>query len=163
MKFSIILLISLIGFSGCTTKGTFDMFTMDEPHQKAVEQLRSAAIVKSFETKALVHTVYLNPIYPENYNDGEYFIGAVYFERDNRDVKKWDLNAHGYTLTLNGKKATIIEELKESDPRRALIPVQNNWNKYYFIRFDLQPEGVLKLLLENNQTGQVALSYQKGK
>jgi hypothetical protein len=163
MKFSIILLLSLIGFSGCTTKGTFDMFTMDEPHQKAVEQLRSAAIVKSFETKALVHTVYLNPIYPENYNDGEYFIGAVYFERDNRDVKKWDLNAHGYTLTLNGKKATIIEELKESDPRRALIPVQNNWNKYYFIRFDLQPEGVLKLLLENNQTGQVALSYQKGK
>ena len=163
MKFSIILLLSLIGFSGCTTKGTFDMFTMDEPHQKAVEQLRSAAIVKSFGTKALVHTVYLNPIYPENYNDGEYFIGAVYFERDNRDVKKWDLNAHGYTLTLNGKKATIIEELKESDPRRALIPVQNNWNKYYFIRFDLQPEGVLKLLLENNQTGQVALSYQKGK
>jgi len=163
MKFSIILLLSLIGFSGCTTKGTFDMFTMDEPHQKAVEQLRSAAIVKSFGTKALVHTVYLNPIYPENYNDGEYFIGAVYFERDNRDVKKWDLYAHGYTLTLNGKKATIIEELKESDPRRALIPVQNNWNKYYFIRFDLQPEGVLKLLLENNQTGQVALSYQKGK
>jgi hypothetical protein len=159
----------IIGFmvllltSGCSTKGTFDMFALDEPHQKAVEQLRTGAIVKSFETKALVHTVYLNPIYPEKYNDGEYFVGAVYFERDNRDVKKWDLNAHGYTLTLNGKKATYIEELKESDPRRALIPVQNNWNKYYFIRFDLQPEGALTLLLENNQTGQVVLSYQKGK
>ena len=163
MQFVIILLMSLVGFNGCATKGTFDMFALDEPHQKAVEQLRSVAIVKSFETKALVHTVYLNPIYPDKYNDGEYFIGAVYFERDNRDVKKWDLNAHGYTLTLNGKKATIIEELKESDQRRALIPVQNNWNKYYFIRFDLQPEGALMLLLENNQTGQAVLGYQKGK
>ncbi len=159
----------IIGFmvllltTGCSTKGTFDMFALDEPHQKAVEQLRTGAIVKSFETKALVHTVYLNPIYPEKYNDGEYFIGAVYFERDNRDVKKWDLNTHGYTLTLNGKIATTLEELKESDPRRALIPVQNNWNKYYFIRFDLQPQGALTLLLENNQTGRVVLSYQKGK
>lgn len=163
MRGVIISFVVLLGLSGCSTKGTFDMFALDEPHQKAVEQLRSGAIVKSFETKALIHTVYLNPIYPEKYNDGEYFIGAVYFERDNRDVKKWDLNAHGYTVTLNGNKPTLIEELKESDPRRALIPVQNNWNKYYFIRFDLQSEGALTLLLENNQTGQVALSYQKGK
>lgn len=151
-------------FTGCAQKGTFDMFKVDEAHERAVEQLRTGSIVQSLETKALVSAIYLNPVYPEKYNDGEYFVGAVYFERDNRDLKKWDLSTHGYTLTLNGKKATIIEELRESDPRRDLIPVQNNWNKYYFIRFDQQsPHGVLTLLLENNQTGQVELSFPKEK
>jgi len=163
MRFLSIAVIALLGFSGCAQKGTFDLFKMDEAHERAVEQLRTGAIVTSLETKALISAVYLNPIYPQTYKDGEYFVGAVYFERDSRDVKKWDLETHGYALTLNGKKATLLEELKESDPRRALIPVQNNWNKYYFIRFDSVPEGALTLLLENNQTGRVALSYQKGK
>ena len=163
MRFSILALIALVGFSGCAQKGTFDMFKMDEAHERAVEQLRTGAIVQSFETKALISAVYLNPIYPEKYSEGEYFVGAFYFEHDNRDLKKWDLYTHGYTLTLNREKATVIEELEEADPRRSLIPVQNNWNKYYFIRFDSVPEGVLTLLLENNQTGRVVLSYQKGK
>ncbi len=163
MRFSILVLIALVGFSGCAPKGTFDMFKMDEAHERSVEQLRTGAIVQSFETKALLSAIYLNPVYPQEYNNGEYFVAAVYFERDGRDLRKWDLETHGYTMTLNGKKATLIEELKESDPKRALIPVQNNWNKYYFIRFDSEPEGVLTLLLENNQTGRVALSYQKGK
>lgn len=163
MRFLSIAMIALIGFSGCAQKGAFDLFKMDEAHERAVEQLRTGSIVSSLETKALASTVYLNPIYPQTYTDGEYFVGAIYFERDNRDVKKWDLKTHGYTLTLNGKKPTLIEELKEDDPRRSLIPVQNNWNKYYFIRFDLMPVGPLTLLLENNQTGSVALNYQKGK
>jgi hypothetical protein len=154
---------TVLMMSGCADKGAFDMFKMDKVYERAVEQTRTGSIVRSLETKALVSAVYLDPIYPEQYNDGEYFVGAVYFERDNRDVKKWDLATHGYTLTLNGKTPTLIEELKESDPRRSFIPVQNNWNKYYFIRFDSQSEGALVLLLDNNQTGQVALTYQKGK
>jgi len=154
---------ALIGFSGCAQKGTFDLFKMDEAHERAVEQLRTGAIVQSFETKALTSVIYLNPIDPQRYEDGEYFVGAVYFEKVIQDAKKWDLYTHGYTLTLNGKTPTLLEELKANDPRRALIPVQNNWNKYYFIRFDSLPIGTLTLLLENNQTGKVALSYQKGK
>ncbi len=163
MRFSILVLIALVSFSGCAQKGTFDMFKMDKAHERAVEQLRTGAIIESFETKALISAVYLNPIYPEQYSDGDYFVSALYFEHDNRDLKKWDLPTRGYTLTLNGQKATLIEELKEADPRRSLIPVQNNWNKYYFIRFNSVSEGTLSLLLENNQTGRVVLSYQKGK
>ncbi|MGZ8548814.1 MAG: hypothetical protein ACXW33_09415 [Sulfuricurvum sp.] len=163
MRFLIMALSTLIGFSGCADKGAFDMFKMDKAHERAVEQLRTEAIVQSLETKAIISMLYLNPIYPQTYNDGEYFIGAFYFEKGNQNVKKWDIYTYGYALTLNGKKPTLIEELKESDPKRALIPVQNNWNKYYFIRFDQVPEGTLTLLFENNQTGSVALSYQKGK
>ncbi len=163
MRFSILTLCLLIGFGGCAEKGAFDLFKMDESHERSVEQLRTGAIIESLETKALLSAIYLNPVYPQTYNDGEYFIGAFYFTRGLRNVKKWDLDTFGYTLTLNGQNSTSMEELKESDPRRALIPVQNNWNKYYLIRFDSAPEGNLTLVLENNQTGSVALSYPKGK
>ncbi|WP_294869919.1 hypothetical protein [Sulfuricurvum sp. RIFCSPLOWO2_12_FULL_43_24] len=161
MRFSWIAMAALLAFSGCSQKGAFDLFKMDASHERAVEQLRTGAIVLSLETKAILSTLYLNPIYPDQYKDGEYFIAAVYFERDNRDIRKWDLNTYGYTLTLNGKKATILEELDQSDPRRTLIPVQNNWNKYFFIRFDSVADSSLALQLENNRTGKVVLKYQK--
>ena len=161
MRFSWIAMAALLAFSGCSQKGAFDLFKMDASHERAVEQLRTGAIVLSLETKAILSTLYLNPIYPDQYKDGEYFIGAVYFERDNRDIRQWDLNTYGYTLTLNGKKATILEELDQSDPRRTLIPVQNNWNKYFFIRFDSVADSSLALQLENNRTGKVVLKYQK--
>ena len=161
MRFSWIAMAALLAFSGCSQKGAFDLFKMDASHERAVEQLRTGAIVLSLETKAILSTLYLNPIYPDQYKDGEYFIAAVYFERDNRDIRQWDLNTYGYTLTLNGKKATILEELNQSDPRRTLIPVQNNWNKYFFIRFDSVADSSLALQLENNRTGKVVLKYQK--
>jgi hypothetical protein len=163
MQFSIIALCVLIGFSGCAEKGAFDLFKMDESHERSVEQLRTGAILESFETKALISAIYLNPVYPQTYKDGEYFIGAFYFSKGLRNVKKWDLDTFGYSLTLNSQKPTLVEELKDTDPRRALIPVQNNWNRYYIIRFDSVLEGNLTLTLENNQTGSVALSYPKGK
>lgn len=163
MKFLSSAMIVVLGLSGCAQKGTFDLFKMDKAHKRSVEQLRTGTIMNSMETNALVSLMYLNPIYPETYNDGEYFVGAFYFKRSDRDIKKWNLADRGYTLKLNGKDSTSMEELKESDPRRMLIPIQNNWNQYYLIRFDPSPVKTLTLLLENNQTGSVALSYQKEK
>jgi hypothetical protein len=161
MRFSFIALAAMLALSGCSQKGAFGLFTMDEAHERAVEQLRSDRIVLSMETKAILTAVYLNPVYPEEYKDGEYFIGAFYFDKRNLDVKKWTLADHGYTLRLNGTAPVSMEEIKEKDPRRTLIPVQNNWYRYYLIRFDTVSAPNLSLRLENNQTGSVVLSYQK--
>lgn len=161
MRFSWIALSALLVFSGCSQKGAFDLFKMDESHERAVEQLRSGTILLSLETKAIISTLYLNKIDPLTYKDGEYIIASVYFEHDNRSVRKRELESNGYRLTLNGKKATLIEMLDEKDPRRALMPIQNNWNRYYFIRFDSASEPSLALRFENNQTGSVELTYSK--
>lgn len=161
MRFSLIALAAILALSGCSQKGAFGLFTMDEAHERAVEQLRSDRIVLSMETKAILTAVYLNPVYPEDYKDGEYFIGAFYFDKRNLDVKKWTLDDHGYTLSLNGTAPVSMEEIKEKDPRRTLIPVQNNWYRYYLIHFDTVSTPNLSLRLENNQTGSVVLSYQK--
>ncbi len=161
MRFSMIALSALLAFGGCADKSAFDMFAMDETHERAVEQMRSGSIVQSFETKALISAVYLNPVYPEEYKDGDYFIAALYFEKRNLDTKKWDIKDHGYALTLNGTEPLSMEEIKEKDPRRALIPIQNNWNRYYLVRFESVRGSALALKLENNQTGSVVLSYPK--
>lgn len=161
MRFSIIAITALLVFGGCADKGTFDLFKMDEAHERAVEQTRSGSIVQSFETKAMLSAIYLNPVYPNEYKDGDYFIAAMYFEKRNLQTKKWDLAEHGYALTLNGADPVSMEEIKDNDPRRALIPVQNNWNKYYLIRFEPVMGSALALRLENNQTGSVVLNYSK--
>jgi hypothetical protein len=161
MRFSWIALSALLAFSGCSQKGTFDLFKMDVAHERAVEQLRTGSIVRSFETKAIFSSLYLNKIDPINYHEGEHFILSVYFEKDDRSGKNRELESNGYQLTLNGKKATLIEVLEEQDERRSLIPIQNNWNRYYYARFNSDINSSLTLQLENNQTGSVALSYQK--
>ncbi len=72
-----------------------------------------------------------------------------------------ELESNGYHISLNDKNATLIEPLGPKDPRRLLMPVQNNWNRYYFVKFDSDDNTSLALRLENNQTGSVVLNYQK--
>lgn len=162
MRFSLIALSALLSFSGCSQKGAFDLFKMDKAQERAVEELRSGTILQSFETKAIFSSLYLNKIDPKTYRDGDYFIAALYFEKDNRLIRKLDIAEYGYSLTLNGKSPTIMEPLDDQDTRRRLMPSQNGWNRYYLIRFDSAPETALALRLENNQTGSVVLNYQKG-
>jgi hypothetical protein len=162
MRFSWIALSALLAFSGCSQKGAFDIFKMDVANERAVENLRSGTILLSLETKAIISSLYLNKVDPIQYKEGENFIVSVYFQNDDHTIKNRALESNGYVITLNGKKATLIESLDEKDPRRALMPVQNNWNRYYLIGFDSMPaESSLVLRLENNQTGSVELNYQK--
>lgn len=161
MRFSWIALSALLAFSGCAQKGAFDLFKMDEAHERAVEQLRSGTILLSLETKAIISSVYLNKIDPVQYKDGENFLVALYLDKDSTVIKNRDWETYGYTLMLNGKKATSVESLDEQDLRRSLIPLQNNWNRYYIIRFDSAVGDSLALRLENNQTGSVELNYRK--
>jgi hypothetical protein len=163
MRFSLLSFIALLTMSGCADRGAFDLFKMDAAHERSVEQLRTESIVLSLETKAIISGLYLNPVYPEQYKDGESFIVAIYFENDMRSVKKRDLHDIGYSLTLNGKEPASIEELPEKDLRRELIPVRNSWNRFYLVKYNNVTEGALALVLENNQTGKAVLNYQKGK
>lgn len=163
MRFSILSFIALLTMTGCADKGAFDFFKMDAAHERSVEQLRTGSILLSLETKAIISALYLNPVYPDQYKDSEYFIAAIYFENDIRGIKQRNMNDIGYHLTLNGKEPVEVEELRENDLRRNLIPVRNTWNRYYMIRYKSFSEGTLALQLENNLTGSVVLNYQKGK
>ncbi|MGD9970352.1 MAG: hypothetical protein AB7S65_07830 [Sulfuricurvum sp.] len=152
---------AILIFGGCAEKSAFDLFKMDANQEKSVEQLRTGTILESMETKAILSAVYLNPVYPNEYKDGEYFIGAFYFQKQYVDAKKWSLEDFGYRLTLNSSLPISMEELKETDSRRLLIPIRNKWNRFYLIRFAPTAETALTLKLEKDPTGSVELNYQK--
>lgn len=161
LRISGLAFLALVTLSGCSQKGAFDMFKMDTIHENAIEQLRSGTILLSLETKAIISTLYLNKIDPSTYHDGEYFVAAVYFQNDDISDKNRTIESDGYLLTLNGKVPVSVERLDERDPRRQLMPVQNNWNRYYLIRFAQEQGEALSLRFEKNQTGSVELNYSK--
>ena len=157
-----ILAAAMLAFSGCTQTTAFDAFKMDEEHERAITNLRTATIVRSFETKAIVSTIYLNATLPKQYNgEYEHFFVALYLQDDIRLYYKANLNAPDGRLTLNGIEPTNVRELKKDDRLRTLMPIKNEWNRYYHITYPRQKGNILKLTLESDRYGKAELMYQK--
>jgi hypothetical protein len=156
------LLVSVVFFiSGCSRTTAFDFFKMDANYEKAVDNLQTGTIVRSFETEAILSTIYLNHVYPEKYNDGEYFFVAIYLRDDIRLYFKSGMNNKKYNFTLNGEIPIEGSELKTDDELRLLMPISNEWNRYYLVKFPTQHTQELDLILENDEFHSVALTYQK--
>ncbi len=155
-----IIFISIVIFStGCSRTTAFDFFKMDDNYERAVDNLQTATLVKSFETQAILSTVYLNRVYPEKYKDGEYFFVSLYLRDDIRLYFKTGINNKKYTFTLNGNKPLEAKELKTDDELRLSMPITNEWNRYYLVKFKSQNGKKLNLLLENDETDSVEIDY----
>lgn len=159
-NFSILILI-LIFISGCSRTSAFDFFKMDDNYERAIDNLQTGTIVSSFETKAILSTIYLNHVYPEKYNDGEYFFVSIYLREDIRLYFKSGMNNKKYKFTLNGEKPMEGRELETDDELRISMPITNEWNRYYLVKFPTQHISKLDLILENDEFDSVELTYQK--
>jgi len=151
-------------FSGCSRSGAFDVFKVDEAHERAISNLRTATIIESFETKVILSTIYLNDTLPQKYgNDqNDSFFVALYLQDDIRLFYKANLSAPDANLTLNGAGPIAIRELKEDDQLRSLMPIKNDWNRYYLITYPHQKSRLLKLTFEIDPYGKAELMYRKG-
>lgn len=161
MRLLLLCVFTLVLLSGCSRTTAFDLFRMDKAHERAVDNMQTGTIVRSFETEAILSAIYLNPVYPDKYNDGEYFYIALYTRENVRLYFKSGLNNKKYTFTCNGEEPLETTELKTDDELRLLMPITNEWNRYYLVKFAPQHLTTLDLLLENDQSGLVHLSYHK--
>ncbi len=162
MKLLSLLTLVLFLFSGCSKTTAFDFFKMDKNYEKAISNLQSGTIAKSFETEAILSSVYLNEVYPDKYNDAEYFFLALYLSNDKRLFFKSDLGDPDYKLTLNNVNFVDGEELQSEHKLRSLMPINNEWNRYYLIKFNSQKgRNDLLLKLENNELDTIELHYLK--
>jgi hypothetical protein len=152
MRTSIFLLtIALLG-TGCSTKTALDAFQVDSQTERGLNSLRSATAVEASGTKAVITSIYLNEVYPERYSGDEYFIIGLYREKETA----------GFTLLLNDSVAPAsINELTPEDPLCRLIPVYNEWSRYYLVRFPQQSSEQLTLTLGNGLSATGALNYRK--
>ena len=161
MRSLLFAIFALALFTGCSNTTAFDFFKKDAAYEKAIDNLQTGTIVKSFETEVILSTIYLNRVYPEKYNDGEYFFVAIYLRDDVRLYFKSGLNNKKYTFTCNGRKPQETKMLQKDDELRLLMPITNEWNRYYLVKFKKQESKKLTLLLENDQYGSVVLAYRK--
>lgn len=186
-------MISSLFLSGCSQTTAFDFFSTDAYYEKAVSNMQKASLMRGMETKALLHAVYLNNVDPHIYHGDEYFYVAVHIIEDAYDPKKHGLKNLDYKLFLvqpqNGSEVVEnqdqnqsdlgdkglgtrttrylqpidTQELDEDHKLRRTMPVRNQWNHYYLLRYKETNASKLELLFENDQYGKVLLSFQKEK
>lgn len=153
----------LLTLSGCSHSGAFDIFKVDKEYERAIDNLRTSTIVQSFETKAIISAIYLNNALPEKYGSEKYesFFISLYLQEDIRLFYKANLSAPEGNLTLNGDSLSFIKELEKDDRLRTLMPLKNEWNRYYLIKFPHKDAQDLDLTFESYPYGKAVLKYQK--
>ncbi|MEA3521842.1 MAG: hypothetical protein U9R50_02615, partial [Campylobacterota bacterium] len=70
-------------------------------------------------------------------------------------------NNKKYNFTLNGEKPFEAKELKADNELRLAMPITNEWNRYYLVKFPTQYLDSLDLVLENDELDAVHLNYEK--
>lgn len=159
MRSIALLILAVLIIQGCSRTTAFDFFKMDTEHERAVENMKTGTIVRSFETEAILSTIYLNRVYPDKYKNGEHFFVALYSREDIRLYFKQGLNNNKYNFTCNGEKPIEARELKPGDELRRLMPINNEWNRYYYVSFPKQKIDTLDLVLESGLEEKVTITY----
>ncbi len=59
--------------------------------------------------------------------------------------------------------AIEITELDENDKLRRTMPVRNQWNHFYLVRFPANDSSQIRLIFENDRYGTAQLTFQKAK
>ena len=72
-----------------------------------------------------------------------------------------DGNTAMYRMTLNSTPPLKITELEKNDPLRSLMPINNDWNRFYQIVFAATENDNLTLRLETDLFESLSLTYMK--
>jgi len=161
MKLLILLSGIVLLFTSCSDKSNaFDFFKFDKNYEKAISYTKTSSLMKSMETEAVISTVYLNKVLPDEYNQKESFFVALYINSDKIFYDKYLQKQPNYTLTLNGQKAINISELRKDSKLRLLLPIKNDWNEYYLVEFEKTDKDNLELnIVESEDALERLLPY----
>jgi len=161
MKFSSVLLVSLLLFNGCTTDVVKDLRSYLGYDEEALLALKKGVISQDGDTKATIQAIYLNSADNELYQSGENFFVAVYIADDFDESKNYGLKNSRYRLTLNDNEAVKVIELDESSTLRKEMPLKSRWSHYYHVVFDKSKAEELKLTFAYKNLAKSVLAYQK--
>jgi len=113
-------------FSGCSVKQALKQDTL---YEKTLKYTRRGQIVSSFETKALIDAVYLNPLYPDQFKNPTFLIG-IYNDFNNKLIN------NEFNLTLNNQTPIKISQNIPNFIPYKLFPFYNEWMNYYLVEFN---------------------------
>lgn len=157
-KFSVLFLAIFI-FFGCG-KSALVMFDKDEDFQKALQYTEEKQLKNYFQTLAIFRATHLNQVYPQKYNDKEYFFVGIYIQDDMKKEKS-KINNPQYALTLNGNKFLSYEEVDENNVLHKTMPFVNRWTAYYVVAFDKQESNEMTLEYKKDTNQSVSFVFKK--
>lgn len=160
MKVFFIILIFSIFFTGCSRKNAFYEFKMSKAQELSIASIQSSKILsKEGEINGLFSAIYLNEVYPETYNEDEYFF-VFFFTKEARELYDQSNPIDGdLKLTLNLQLPDKIEKLPSDNKFSHLIDTKNSWNGYYLVTF--KKADSISLVLQNDTLSSSALKYKK--
>ena len=150
MKTFTIILTFLVLISGCASKNAFEQFEMSEKQELSANALARSKIKYADKVNGIVSTVYLNFVSPEEYTDGEYFYVYTYLKNKNYE----------FHFLLNDKEPISIEELPRKNAFTELTSIDNEWNRYYLLKFEEQGDK-LNFVFENGPYSSDILKFEK--
>jgi len=142
-----ILLIFLLFFSGCSIKGVLNE---DPLYEKTLIHTQRGQIINSFETKALIDGIYLNPLY-NNFKNPTFLVG-IYNNFDNTLINK------EFNLTLNNKTPIKISKTIPDFIPYKKFPFYNKWMSYYLVEFNNTKKPFI-LTYKSKHWGEVNLTF----
>lgn len=160
MKTFFIILTFLMLFTGCSKKNAFFEFKMDKVKELGISSLQSSKIIsKNGEVGGVFSAVYLNEVYPEAYNQNEYFFVFLFTKEAKAMYNPNKPTESDLKLKLNSKLPVKIEELPENNRFSHLVDTKNNWNRYYIVAFE--QSDIINLVLEDTNSSSTVLKYKK--
>lgn len=140
MKKIYFFLIILIFFTSCSSKNAFTPFDVQKDKGLALNSLRTAKILnKNGELEGVFSSIYLNQIYPETYNEDEYFFIYFYTKTQEETIN----------IKLGGEMPLELSKLSENNKFSDLVDARSSWNKYYLVKFKKSDR--LQLTFENSK------------
>jgi len=151
MKY-LVLFLTLLILSGCTHKNAFSNFDMDLDQQLSLQYHKKIKLTKNNQTLGTFSAIYLNEIYPNKYNENEYFYVYIYLKESK--------NIEDIKMLLNKKSPLKIEKLNHDNKFSKLTNERNKWSTYYLVSF-VKEGTTLNLTLGNDQSILASIMYQK--
>jgi len=137
--------------TGC---GIREAIKEDTLYQKVLPYAQEKQLSVSFETKAIVNGVYLNPLYPGKFATPTFLVG-VYNGCEN------NLTGCNFSIKLNGSSPTDINNTIPNYILYKTFPFYNNWANYYIVKFPaVKPP--YRLIYSNPDWGKIEMKW-KGK
>ncbi len=151
MKKILLLANILLFFAACSNYNAFNRFEMSQERERSEESIQSSRVMDKDEIVGVVTAVYLNTIYPELYNDAEYFY--IYLNIESEEQSEF---------LLNDLPSLFVEELNSTNPYTKLTDFNADYKRYYFVAFKKAGERIeLKVRSLNSSTPPISFKKRE--
>jgi len=140
-------------FFGCSKHSAFSDFNLTISQEKSEDSIQSAKINNKNDTIGLLSAIHLNKVYPNTYNNDEYFYIYLYTKETTESLN----------FILNDTLALNVEELKSDNQFSFhLTSPTEKWKKYFLVKFKQQKKGsLLTLEVKNSLIASTKMLFRK--